>query len=295
MAQIEFAAMTAGTGDPTGYFIYGWFLFVFLIILLSIGQVAGRIVKKVRRGWRTASAEQVLRGSRVSPQGSGKGEGTQHNKAVTFPLRIGEVELRAADEPKHLLFAGSTGTGKTQGINQVLKVIRARKARAIVADAGGEALAAFYQPGDLILNPFDKRSVDWSPFAELRADYDRSRLARAAIPDAEGDSREWHVYAQTLLGEVIWRMHTLNDHSTSELIRYVMTADRQELSALLQGTAAEMLTTAESDRMLANTRAIASAFLVAWRSLPNNGTFSVRDWIRGDADARWWTWRSSRP
>ena len=61
-------------------------------------------------------------------------------------------------------------------------------------------LERFYQPGDLILNPFDGRSVGWSPFAEIRSDYDCSRLAKASIPDAEGESREWHVYAQTLLG-----------------------------------------------------------------------------------------------
>jgi type IV secretory pathway TraG/TraD family ATPase VirD4 len=260
----------------------------FLIII--VGVVAATVLA-VRRRRKAAgkAAEQVLRGSAVdlSPRDSEKGVGTAHDTRVPLPLRIGGVKLQASDEPKHFLFAGSTGTGKTQGINQVLRVIRARKARAIVADAGGSALAAFYQPGDLILNPFDRRSVDWSPFAELRADYDRSRLAKAAIPDAEGDSREWHVYAQTLLAEVIGKMHKLSDHSTHELVRYVMAADRQELSTLLAGTAAEMLCAPESDRMLANTRAIASAFLVAWKSLPDNGRFSVRQWIDEDTDGRW--------
>lgn len=258
-----------------------------VVLVLIVGAIAAIVSYSLRR--RRKPGEHVLGANEVQRPSHGRQEreATEDNKATYLPVRIAGVELNAADETKHFLFAGSTGTGKTQGINQVLNVIRARKARAIVADAGGSAVSAFYQPGDLILNPFDRRSVDWSPFAELRCDFDRSRLAKAAIPDTEGESREWHVYAQTLLAEVIGVMHKQNDHSTKELVRLVMSADRKELSQLLKGTAAEMLSAPESDRMLANTRAIASAFLVAWLYLSDNGRFSLREWVHSDADSRW--------
>ena len=75
--------------------------------------------------------------------------------------------------------------------------------RALVADAGGGFVSRFFQPGDLLFNPFDSRSVDWSPFAEIRAEYDCARIAKAAIPDGHGDGQEWHHYAQTLLSETL--------------------------------------------------------------------------------------------
>jgi type IV secretory pathway TraG/TraD family ATPase VirD4 len=40
--------------------------------------------------------------------------------------------------------------------------------------------------------------------------------------------------------------------------------------------------------MLANTRAILGAFLVAWRYLPDEGQFSTRRWVRDEKDTRRW-------
>ena len=166
-------------------------------------------------------------------------------------------------------------------------MIRARRARAIVADAGGAAVERFYQPGDLILNPFDGRSVSWSPFTEIRSDYDCSRLAKAAIPDAEGESREWHVYAQTLLGETLRALYAQRNFSVERLMYFLTAAEPAALLQLLQGTAAEMFCREGSEKMLANTRAILGAFLVAWRYLPDEGQFSTRQWVRDENDTRW--------
>jgi hypothetical protein len=67
--------------------------------------------------------------------------------------------------------------------------VRARRSRALIADAGGSFLSHSYAAGDLVLNPFDQRTVDWSPFAEIREPYDCARIARAAVPDGTGQAR----------------------------------------------------------------------------------------------------------
>src|SRR4051812_40787933 len=108
------------------------------------------------------------------------------------PILLGEVAIYPHDEATHFLFAGATGSGKTQGINTILKTVRTRRTRAVIADSGGSSLSRFYADGDQIFNPLDARSVQWSPFCEIRVDQDCSNLARAAIPDSAGPLQEWH-------------------------------------------------------------------------------------------------------
>lgn len=227
----------------------------------------------------------VLRGSEVRP-----GASTPKNRKGQDDQRIialGGVPIPGSLESQHILFAGATGTGKSQGISQVLKAVRSRGSRAMIADAGGEYLSRFYREGDLIFNPFDRRSVNWSPFAELRNEYDCSTIARAAIPNVTGDSSEWHHYAQTLLSEVMLVMHKLKVHSVKRLLYYMTTAESAELGELLADTPAAMLCREGNERMLANTRGIISTFLISWRYLSDDGTFSIREWIRTESGASW--------
>lgn len=227
------------------------------------------------------STVRILRG------GDLKQEINSTESEVPTQVRIGGIYIDPADEPKHFLFSGATGSGKTQGINKILKAARSRGARVMLADAGGSALQRFYDPNDIIFNPFDTRSVDWSPFADIHSDYDCQRIAKAAIPNAEGDAQEWHVYAQTLLGETLRAMHNKKINSVRFLMEYLTEREPQALLKLVEGTAAEMLCKEGAEKMLASTRAIVSVYLMAWRFLPDTGTFSVRNWIRNEKAANW--------
>lgn len=260
-------------------------LLILVIACLIIIMVV-RMMSRPRDKQKNQGIE-VIRGSGVGGRSPGPKSKGRTSVSSDLRIHIGHVIVDPQTEAQHFLFSGATGSGKTQGINQVLKVIRARRARAIVADAGGASVERFYEPGDLILNPFDRRSVGWSPFAEIRSDYDCSRLAKAAIPDAEGDSREWHVYAQTLLGETLRALYAQHNYSVERLMYFLTAAEPAALLQLLQGSPAEMFCRQGNEKMLANTRAILGGFLIAWRYLPDEGEFSVRQWARDENDARW--------
>jgi DNA helicase HerA-like ATPase len=53
------------------------------------------------------------------------------------PLTIGGVPLLWSQEPLHLLLAGSTGTGKTTAVGELLDGITARGDRAVIVDPNG--------------------------------------------------------------------------------------------------------------------------------------------------------------
>ena len=203
-------------------------------------------------------------------------------------IQLGGVVVPVLLEAQHLLFAGTTGSGKTQSFYRVLDAVRARNnGRAIVADPAGGFYARYGEPGDVLLNPFDARTAHWSPFAEIRDPYDCQRIAHAAIPARAGDGGEWNHYAQTLLGETLAALHSAGTPSVKRLLHYVSTADRDELGELLAGTPAAILAGRGNDRMLASTRSIIATYLAAWRYLDDAGTFSVRDWVRDEGGDGW--------
>lgn len=197
-------------------------------------------------------------------------------------IEIGGVVVPRMLEAQHMLFSGTTGAGKTQAINRVLRAVRARNERALIADPAGGVFSRFGRPGDVLFNPFDRRSVDWSPFAEIRADYDCQRIAKAAVPDGTGEGAEWHHYAQTLLGETLLTLHLRGERSVKRLLHYVSSADIKELGELLAGTPAAILCAKGNDKMLNNTRGIIATYLGVWRYLPDAGTFSVREWMQDE-------------
>lgn len=203
------------------------------------------------------------------------------------PVTIGGVTIPSSLERQHFLISGTTGAGKTQVINGMLRSIRARGDRCVIADPAAGFFAKFGQDGDKLINPFDARSVKWSPFAEIRQDYDCERIAKAIVPDGVGDGAEWHHYAQTLIAQAMLAMHRKGERSIKRLLYWLTSADQKELGGLLDGTPAAALCAKGNDKMLASTRGIISTYLGVFQYLADEGDFSVRDWVNQE-DQRGW-------
>src|SRR4029077_6767109 len=94
---------------------------------------------------------------------------------------------------------GTTGSGKSTAIGELLTGALRRRDRAEIADPDTGYLARFYEPnrGDVILNPFEERSARWDLFGEIERPYDVEQVARSLISEgADASSREWRAYAQ---------------------------------------------------------------------------------------------------
>jgi hypothetical protein len=171
-----------------------------LLLVPLIGYGLGRLAA------RTTPAYVHQRGTRVID-----GHGLQHTtrkRRQTQPdlITLAGIAVEPQDETKHFKLIGTTGSGKSTAIRELLRTALARGDRALIADPDGGYLQRFYDPhrGDVILNPFDPRSARWDLFAELRDPYDADQLARALIPDAaESSGREWRAYARTFLASVL--------------------------------------------------------------------------------------------
>ena len=88
--------------------------------------------------------------------------------------RVAGIPLNPLDETKHIKLIGTTGTGKSTAIREILGAALERGDRAIIADPDGGYASRFYdeRAGDVLLNPFDPRTAQWDLFGEIRSPYD---------------------------------------------------------------------------------------------------------------------------
>ena len=159
----------------------------------------------------------------------------------------------------------------------------ARGDRAIIADPDGGYLERFYTStrGDVVLNPFDARSVKWNLFAEINSPYDVEQLARSLIPDHEGSDRSWRGYARTFFSAVVRQAHEADVTDMSELYRLMVVADTRELRTLLRGTPAQPFLDEHNSRMFDSIRSVASSAVGAldYIAQQRGEDFSVRQWV----------------
>jgi type IV secretory pathway TraG/TraD family ATPase VirD4 len=205
-------------------------------------------------------------------------------------ITFGGVEVPPDIEPYHFLLAGSTGTGKTTLIDEVLSLLIERGDRVIVCDPNGHHLSHFWQEGDCVLNPFDRRTEGWSIFNEVRRDFDYDRLARNVVPDGHDADAQWHHYAQELLSETMRALMLRGEGHTAALMHCATSAPVSELAKLLEGTPAQGLFDADASKAMASTRFVLTSYVAAHKYM-KPGTFSLRSWIETGRDNLFLTWR----
>ncbi|HET9106973.1 MAG TPA: type IV secretion system DNA-binding domain-containing protein [Steroidobacteraceae bacterium] len=199
-------------------------------------------------------------------------------------LTLAGVGIRPEEEAKHFKLIGTTGTGKSTAIRELLAGALERGDRAVITDPHGDYLERFHDAGrgDVILNPFDARSLRWDPFAEVREPYDAEQLASSLIPSTEDASgREWRGYARTFLTAIVRRCHEAGRHDAAALWRLIAMAPSAELRPLVAGTPAQPFLEPENARMFGSIRSVAGSAAAALEHVQSQRSraFSVRDWI----------------
>lgn len=254
----------------------------------ALGYFSGRALGR-ERGSRTVH----LRGAIVAVPSAarvraGTARGATRIRERSAPaLTLAGVTLAADDETKHFKLIGTTGTGKSTAIRELLGAALARGDRAVVADPDGGYLRHFYDGarGDVILNPFEPGSVRWDLFAELAEAQDVEQLARSLIPDHEGPDRSWRGYARTFFSAVTDQARAGGVNDVRELYRLLVVAGTSELRTLVAGTPAQPFLEEHNGRMFDSIRSVASSAVaaLAYVSRQESGApFSVRRWTQGE-------------
>ena len=241
--------------------------------------------KEVRQLFPKNSAEEIAR----LPFAKRKESGIHH------PYNIAGINFPWRTEQGHVMLIGTTGTGKSTVMKDMIVQMRKRQDNGVVFDLTGDFVASFYNPEtDVILNPMDERCPNWSVFNDCRDHVDLTSASAALIPIDGGASEPfWTMAARTLFVETCIKL--LEDEKQSggkrkatnqALASRLMMADLKQVHNMLEGTIADPLTAPEAARMAESIRAVFNTNAQALRFLPETGPhFSIKEWV-GKTDKR---------
>ncbi|MEX1200279.1 MAG: type IV secretion system DNA-binding domain-containing protein [Methylophaga sp.] len=205
-------------------------------------------------------------------------------------LKFGKTRVPTEVETRGFALFGTTGTGKSQAIMQILATARQRGQKAVIADPGGEMMARFYREGDVILSPEDERSADWSIWADMKFDDECRQFAESVIDPGTGESESWHQSARTLLQvffEYLFRNQARKNKNVLQLLRL----NDDQLAEVVKNTTVERVITGSNTKGRDSILSIIALALQPWERLnPEAGSagFSIRDFISARDDR--WLW-----
>lgn len=203
-------------------------------------------------------------------------------------IQIGSLPLLKGSETQHIMVTGGTGSGKTNCLHHILPKIRVNGQRCVIVDTTGTFVERYFREGkDILLNPFDKRSVSWHPWAECNTPFDFEDLAECFIPSSYSEQENyWRSAARTLFCSLMQKTHL--SKRTSDLTRWVLFESLANICSYVKGTKGAAHLDMNSEKTAASVRSVTSSFLSCLEFLNDTDKpFSIRQWMQNKNDDSW--------
>ena len=198
---------------------------------------------------------------------------------------IGKMPLVKDMETRHFLVTGSTGSGKTNLIHNLLPQVEKLGQPAIVIDQTGEMIAKYYNPqrGDIIFNPFDSRGRAWDFWADCGTREDLERFSKILIGFNRKQSSThsdpfWENAAEAVFNSCIEFLRPTSA-PIEKIAQMVCHSDINYLKRTLNNTEAGRYLSADSKQTAASIVSVLAANakpLTYLRSADGSGSFSMK-------------------
>lgn len=252
-----------------------------IAIMIAIG------VWLKRRG-ETQTEDELIKGDVFDTKSAVKELIIQKNK--NSDLSLAGLPLIKGKETRHFFFHGTTGSGKSTAIKELLDQIRNRGDRAIIYDMSCNYLEEFYLPKkDIILNPMDARGESWHLWNECRDSADFDSLAAAQIPmPLSTQDPFWVNAARTIFSSAAYEMRNDPKRNIIKLLRYLLTADLEQMENYLKGTEAETLASRKTEKTAISIKSVLATYLKSMKYIKDDvNPFSIRQWINNENGNNW--------
>jgi len=221
-------------------------------------------------------------------------------------LYIGNMPLVKDSETRHFLVMGSTGSGKTNLMHNLLPQVKQKEQPAIVIDQTGEMIARYYNPErkDIIFNPFDGRSKNWDFWQDCSTSEELERFSKILFSFNRKRSRSysdpfWEQSAQYVFNDCAEYLIRTGNTSLTALKRLAIEANLEELQKKLKGTAAERYLNDDSKGVATSilSTLATNAKPISYLSDDNtNSTFSLKEHFKNiKSGSNAWLFLSTKP
>mgnify|MGYP002777872588 CR=1 FL=1 len=262
-------------------------LLIGALIGLALGLLTVWLIRRTMSAQgQDTLADRVLDGTRLVSQDVLAARVAQ--RAEPRSLAIGPVPVPRGIETRHFAFLGTTGSGKTTALRQMLDRIEARGEAALVYDTSGEFIAHYYNParGDVILNPFDARCAFWSPFDEIAHPADADRIARQLVSETGSqDDDVWLETSRILVANMLRSLWAEGNCNLEALLEALQVKSKEQLKHWLGHTSSARTFADDADRATGSVLFMLAkaANLIQFLRLEDEGTkrFAFREFIAG--------------
>jgi len=257
------------------------------LIGLIIGiLIAYILMHSIRRQGEQSTGDRVIGGTRVVNDTALAG--LLGDRCGEHSLQLGPVPIPATFETRHFACIGTTGSGKTTVLRQMLDSIEARGDSALVYDTSGEFIAHYYDPerGDIILNPFDERCAFWSPFDEISHPADADRIAHQLVSETGSyDDDVWLETSRILVANMLRNLWSEGNCSLDALLDALQIKTKEQLKHWLGNTSSARTFADDADRATGSVLFMLAkaANLLQFLRAEDDGAarFAFKDFIRG--------------
>lgn len=213
------------------------------------------------------------------------------NEESPSPLKIDDVPIPMGMLARNVICIGNMGAGKSQTIKYLISQAREWGKKLIIYDPTGEFTSHFFREGiDVILNPLDARSADWSLFADIRRVTDPALISRFFVPENKKSSDPvWDNAARMLFEDLVNIVYSRSG-TMDDLRRLVTQVPLEQLYEILAAHDATSLGVmnpknergSESVRLTLTSQP-AIRFFGFYQN--KNAAFSVREFMKRTDDA----------
>jgi hypothetical protein len=258
-----------------------------LMLGAAVAVVLGYLLKRYGDdGYRGAPYRRVLRGTRMANpyalkrlvKAANRRTNARQGTSIA-PVTIGDLPMPIHLENRGLLICGSIGTGKSVAIESLIASAIRRRDKLVITDPDGTLLSKFYFPGDIVLNPFDQRSVGWTIFNEIRSLHDFDRIAKSVIPPAlAAEDEQWCEFARNILADTMRKLVEQDNPSVDTLVDMLIRDDGDVIRTFLAHTDSTGYFRDNAERATASVQFLMTKYVRPLRYM-SQGEFSLYQWV----------------
>jgi type IV secretory pathway TraG/TraD family ATPase VirD4 len=201
-------------------------------------------------------------------------------------IPIADIKTPVDDETKHFFIVGRTGSGKTQTLKRVVTHLQTIGSKIILYDNKGDYIPTNYnEKRDIIFNPIDERSAQWTIFNDCTSKMDIEQVICHGMIPGSGGSRDpfWANASREVFRGILYYCYR-NEMYSNAKIWDVLSSGASKIVKILNTipegrTGREMILDSSSKQTQGIMAMLLQYTAILELMATEDGGFSIRKWL----------------